>query len=219
VGGSVELYPTVTTGNINNMNIGNAVAAWGTFTNVRITANTSATTLGSGALVVTGGASVNGDLWVGGILHASISGGAGQASNIAGGSAGALVYQVASSSTSFISIGPNNSVLVSNGSNPQWSNTLTITTLNVIGTATSTSTTTGAVTVAGGVGVQGNIYSADGNPLQNYLLYTPKVTVTGTGIPPDNPNIGDFWIDTVASGQLQFIQDGTSTFWIQITTI
>jgi hypothetical protein len=219
VGGSVQLYPTVTTGNINNMNIGNAVAAWGTFTNVRITANTSATTLGSGALVVTGGASVNGDLWVGGILHASISGGAGQASNIAGGSAGALVYQVASSSTSFISIGPNNSVLVSNGSNPQWSNTLTITTLNVIGTATSTSTTTGAVTVAGGVGVQGNIYSADGNPLQNYLLYTPKVTVTGTGIPPDNPNIGDFWIDTVAGGQLQFIQDGTSTFWIQITTI
>jgi len=219
VGGSVQIYPSVTTGNINNMNIGNAVPAWGTFTNVRITSNTSATSLGTGALIVNGGASVSGDFWLGGILHASISGGAGQANNIAGGTAGALVYQVASSSTGFITIGPSNSVLISNGSNPLWSNTLTVTTLNVVGTATSTSTTTGAVTVVGGVGVQGNIYSADGNPQQNYLLYTPKVTVTGTGIPPANPNIGDFWIDTVAGGQLQYIQDGTSTFWIQITTI
>ena len=86
-------------------------------------------------------------------------------------------------------------------------------------TATSTSTTTGAVTVTGGVGVRGSIYSADGNPLQNYLLYTPKVTVTGTGIPPSNPNVGDFWIDTIAAGQLQYIQDGASAFWIQITNI
>lgn len=86
-------------------------------------------------------------------------------------------------------------------------------------TATSTSTTTGAVTVAGGVGVQGNIYSADGNPQQNYLLYTPKVTVSATGIPPANANVGDFWFDTVVGGQLQYIQDGTSTFWIQLFSI
>jgi len=219
LGGTVEIAPTVTTGNINNMNIGSIVPAWGTFTNVHITSNTSATSLGIGALTVTGGASISGDLWLGGLLHASISGGANQAGNIAGGSAGALVYQAATSSTTFLTIGPNNSVLVSNGSGPEWTNTLTITTLNVTGTATSTSTTTGAVTVVGGVGVQGNIYSANGNPLQNYLLYTPKVTVSATGIPPDNPNVGDFWIDTVAGGQLQFIQDGAISFWIQINTI
>jgi hypothetical protein len=219
VGGTVAIYPSVSTGNINNMDIGQNSPAWGTFTNVHVVSTTSATVLGTGALVVNGGASIGGDLWLGGLLHASISGGANQTSNIIGGSAGALVYQQASSSTSFIAIGPANSVLVSNGSNPLWSNTLTITNINVIGTDASTSTTTGALTVVGGVGVQGSIYSADGNPLQNYLLYTPKVTVTNTGIPPGNPNVGDFWIDTVAGGQLQFIKDGTSTFWIQITTI
>ena len=89
----------------------------------------------------------------------------------------------------------------------------------ITSTATSTSTDTGALVVTGGVGVQGSIYSADGNPLQNNLLYTPKVIVTNTGTPPANPNVGDFWVDGAVLGYFQFIQDGTSTFWIQVTTL
>jgi hypothetical protein len=91
--------------------------------------------------------------------------------------------------------------------------------LAVISTAVSTSTTTGAVTVAGGLGVAGSVYSADGNPQENYLLYTPKFTATDTGFPPADPRVGDFWVDTVFGAYLQYIKDGTSTFWIQISNI
>jgi len=97
--------------------------------------------------------------------------------------------------------------------------TLSVNPFKVTNTSSSTNTTTGALQVSGGVGVAGSIYSRDGNPLQNYLLYTPKVTVTNTGLPPLNPRPGDFWIDATILAEFQFIQDGTDTFWIQITTL
>jgi hypothetical protein len=90
-------------------------------------------------------------------------------------------------------------------------------TANIRSTASSTSTTTGAVTISGGVGVQGSVYSKDGNPYQNNLLYSPKVTVSGTI--PLNPNIADFWINTNNLVEYQYIIDGTSTFWIQIAQL
>lgn len=92
------------------------------------------------------------------------------------------------------------------------------TTVEVTSSATSTSTTTGALTVAGGVGIQGSVFSADGNIEENYRLYSPKVTVTA-GTPPDNPKIGDFWIDSTVPAYLQYIKDGTSTFWIQVGAV
>lgn len=91
--------------------------------------------------------------------------------------------------------------------------------VKITSTSAASSTGTGALQVAGGVGVKGSVYSQDGNPEQNYLLYTPKVTITNTGLPPPNPKPGDFWIDTQILAELQFIQDGTSTFWIQITSL
>jgi len=97
--------------------------------------------------------------------------------------------------------------------------TVSVNPFKVTNTTASTSTTTGALQVSGGVGITGSVYSRDGNPEQNYLLYTPKVTITNTGLPPTNPKPGDFWIDTQILAELQFIQDGTSTFWIQITSL
>jgi hypothetical protein len=94
---------------------------------------------------------------------------------------------------------------------------INVDTANVRSTASSTSTTTGAVTVVGGVGVRGSVYSKDGNPYQNNLLYSPKVTVGATV--PLNPNIADFWINTNNLGEYQYILDGTSTFWIQIAQL
>jgi hypothetical protein len=89
----------------------------------------------------------------------------------------------------------------------------------VTGTATSTSTTTGALTVSGGVGIQGAVYSADGNPQEDYRLYTPRVTITDTGIPPADARVGDFWVDSVLLVQFQYIKDGASAFWIQVNTL
>ena len=263
-GGSVHIYPNqaspgTASGSMDNVNIGQFTPAWGTFTNIHVTSTLTSTSPTTGAVTIAGGLGVQGDVWIGGSLHANISGGASTSSNLVGGATGSIVYQLSAGNTGFISIGATGTVLTSNGTIPYWSNTVTSTQSDVFpvssgtiyyaglvkttngvseidatadltysttttsfgfnSTTTASSTVTGAVTVAGGVGVKGNIYSADGNPLQNYLLYTPKVTVSGTGIPPTNPNVGDFWIDTIAGGQLQFIQDGTSTFWIQLTNI
>jgi hypothetical protein len=90
---------------------------------------------------------------------------------------------------------------------------LTATTLTITSSASSTSTTTGAVQIAGGVGIQGSVYSAEGKPQENYLLYSPRVTLAP--VPPESPRIGDFWYD-LNSFSYQYIQDGTSTFWIQV---
>jgi hypothetical protein len=80
------------------------------------------------------------------------------------------------------------------------------------------STNTGALTVIGGIGATGNIYSNSGNPDEDFLLYSPKVYVVAT-YPPLNPKIGDVWIDTVASTYNTYIYDGTSAYWLQVTQI
>lgn len=88
----------------------------------------------------------------------------------------------------------------------------------------STSTTTGqALTVTGGIGVQEHIYvnksvySQDGNSDENYLVYSPKVTVSVS--PPNSPRIGDTWIDGSSGIALQWVKDGTDTFWLQVGTV
>ena len=99
-----------------------------------------------------------------------------------------------------------------------YDNLIVGTTSTIIGTLASTSTTTGALTVAGGVGIKGDVYARTGNPDQNYLLYTPRVFVTA-GTAPSNPRLGDVWVDSTVPAYLQYIQDGTSTFWIQVGAV
>ena len=78
------------------------------------------------------------------------------ATNIAGGTAGQIPFQTATGVTSFFGPGTAGNVLVSNGTNaPTYQNTLTLT-----GTTAANSTNTGALQVAGGVGVGGNIWTA-----------------------------------------------------------
>lgn len=77
----------------------------------------------------------------------------------------------------------------------------------------SVSSSTGALTVSGGVGVSGSIYSAEGNIDENFLVYSPSVTVSTTA--PQSPHIGDFWIDPTINIEFQYIKDGTNRFWVQ----
>jgi len=82
----------------------------------------------------------------------------------------------------------------------------------------STGTSSGALIVAGGVGIAGNVYSHPcGNPQEDFLLYTPKIITTSTA--PTNARIGDIWIDFTVPAYLQYIKDGTSTFWIQVGAV
>jgi hypothetical protein len=82
----------------------------------------------------------------------------------------------------------------------------------------STGTSSGALIVAGGVGIAGNVYSEPcGNPQEDFLLYTPRINTTSTQ--PANARIGDIWIDETVPAYLQYIKDGTSTFWIQVGAV
>lgn len=82
----------------------------------------------------------------------------------------------------------------------------------------STGTSSGALIVTGGVGVSGSIRSPDGNPDENSLIYSPKITIT-TGTAPANPKIGDIWIDSTLPAYLQYVRDGTDTYWIQVGVV
>ena len=91
-------------------------------------------------------------------------------------------------------------------------------TVTIVTTASSTSTTTGVLIVSGGVGIRGDIYAKTGIPEENYLLYTPTITVT-TGTVPPNPRLGDIWIDASYPAYLQYIQDGENKIWIQVGAV
>ena len=81
---------------------------------------------------------------------------------------------------------------------------------------TTTATTSSYfITGTSVLNVPGSIYSNDGNSYEANLLYTPRVTVTTTA--PENPRIGDFWIDPTYGVELQYIDDGGDRFWIQFT--
>lgn len=82
----------------------------------------------------------------------------------------------------------------------------------------STGTSSGALIVTGGIGVSGSIYGADGNPDEDSLIYSPKVTIT-TGTAPSGPKVGDIWIDSSIPAYLQYIRDGTDTYWIQVGVV
>jgi hypothetical protein len=94
----------------------------------------------------------------------------------------------------------------------------TFTNVAVISGVVSSSTITGALRVVGGAGIQGSVYSNDGNVDENYLLYTPRVFIT-SNVLPIGPRIGDIWIDSSVPAYLQYIKEGTSTFWIQVGAV
>jgi hypothetical protein len=94
--------------------------------------------------------------------------------------------------------------------------TLSVPQVSITSTTASTSTNSNqALLVAGGVATSGSIRSPEGQIDENYLLYTPRVTISTSS--PATPRIGDFWIDPNYGVELQWIKDGTSTFWIQFT--
>jgi hypothetical protein len=87
-------------------------------------------------------------------------------------------------------------------------------------TYVTTLATTSSYYVAGTsvLNVPGSIYTNDGNIDENNLLYTPRVTIT-TGTAPADARVGDFWIDSNLGALMQYWVDGTTKFWIQISTI
>jgi hypothetical protein len=97
--------------------------------------------------------------------------------------------------------------------------------LVVSNTTTSTNTTTGALVVAGGAGIAGNVYmdklyttnglywSGNGN-----VITTGGGTFTASASAPGTPLDGDFWYKTTTDVLYQYLDDGTSAYWVDVQT-
>jgi hypothetical protein len=137
--------------------IGSNVSGTTTVRNVlAISTTTPTTTINNGALTVAGGVGIAGDLRIGGTFYGnvSVSGVITTATNVANGTAGQVPYQTAPGITSFFGPGTAGNVLVSNGTGaPTYNNTLAL-----AGTTAATNATSGALTVAGGVGINNNLF-------------------------------------------------------------
>ena len=144
------------------------VTANGNTTNnvLNITNSTVATASTNGALVVTGGVGIGGDLRIAGTIYGtvSVSGSITTASNIAAGGANQIHYQTAPGVTGFIATPTTGAtVLTWNGTAYAWapgSSTGTTSTFLIANvTAASSATNSGALIVQGGAAVAGNIYA------------------------------------------------------------
>ena len=151
-----------------------------------LSSGTVSTSTITGALIVTGGAGIGQDLYVGGDLFVTgsftggSSGNAVTATNIEGGVLGEIPVQIDVGLTDFITTGLANTVLISNWpSFPTWSNSLILDSNN-----SSFSTTTGALVVAGGVGIGQDLYV--GGEIVAQKLTIEYTTVTTTFVTTDD---------------------------------
>ena len=92
------------------------------------------------------------------------------------------------------------------------------------GGTNSTNTTTGALVVTGGVGVSGNVYA---NALRtatgvywagNNVPYGSQFDFTSSSTTPASPTVGDFWYYTTDQILFQYINDGTTDYWVDVQT-
>jgi hypothetical protein len=98
--------------------------------------------------------------------------------------------------------------------------------LVVVATTESTNTTTGALVVAGGIGVTGNVVA-------NTVYTTTGIRWAGNGVafssggagltytaniaPPSSGNVtGDQWYNTTTNVLYEYLNDGTSKYWVDI---
>lgn len=165
--------------------------------------------VGSGSLRVTGGAGILGDVNLGAAL--TVEGGG--AVSLSPDGASVTIKPTTGGS---VEIRPATEGTIDNmaiGQNDAADANFNVT--QVLATTSATNSTTGALTVLGGVGIQGKVYAATGLPEENYELFTPRTYIT-SGTPPSQARIGEFWIDDLTAALFLRIKEGTSTFWVQI---
>jgi hypothetical protein len=175
--GSLNVTGTTT---LSSLGVINGLSITGTTTlagPLNVTNGTSSAGTNTGAIIVAGGVgigenlNVGGNLYVAGVINATVVGSISTATNITAGSSGSIPYQTAFGRTSFFGPGTAGDLLVSNGGgSPSFVNTLTL-----AGTTQATSSTSGALQVRGGVGITKDVW-VDGD------IYTKsqKVITTAT---------------------------------------
>lgn len=162
-----------------------------------IFSSVNATSTNTGALQVVGGVGIGGALYVGG----GISG------NLIGGSTGALVYQSATSTTAFLTVGSSGQILTVSGGVPTWTSVGALS-AGFASTATNLAGgTAGQVpyqTAAGatsfyGPGTAGNVLVSNGTSAPTY-----NNTLTLTAAIASTPNIVDGSLKVLGSSYLGY---------------
>jgi len=172
------------------------------------------------------------------------------ATNLVGGSVGSLVYQNGASSSTFLSIGGNGSILSSNGTTPYWTATIANSQLaNASVTINSTTvalgdsitiialpdqaghngqylTTNGTTATWATVnalpsqtGNSGTFLTTNGTTATWSALPATGITFTASAVPHANPVPGDKWYNTTNNRLYEYINDGTSNYWVDIQSI
>ena len=184
-----------------------------TIGNLTLNSGVESTGYTNGSLVVTGGVGITGDINLNGGLNVLGP----EDSNLS--PAGADVY-IQPTLGGTILIEPSatgnldNMIIGANNSADGTFDSLSANNITATALTQSTSTTTGALQVSGGAGIKGNVYAASGNADENYLLYTPRSTVSTTA--PIGARVGDFWINPAGPYFLQYVLDGENRIWVQI---
>jgi len=223
IGGNLNIGGSLTVGGVGGAGQGGIAANQITTTNLTVTgqaiftSSTNSTSTTTGDIVVAGGVGIGQDLYVGGRIVGPGASGLGTTSTF-------LIIDTATNQTYYFGltqyIGSDSRILSTstlsfNGA----TGVVTAPQLTVTSTLSNTSTGTTnvqSVQIAGGAYVAKGIYSpVSGNPSENNLVYTPIITVSTTS--PANPRVGDFWIDPTYGVELQWIDDGGSKFWLQLT--
>lgn len=216
IGLDLNIGGSLTVGGVSGQGAGNISAGAITTTNLTVTgqalftSSTNTTSTTTGAVVITGGVGVGKDLYVGGKIVGPGAIGIGTTSTyINVNTATTLTYYLAMVE----SIGSPSLVDASQLLKFEGTSTRVIVASTVSSTITNVNQ---ALSVSGGAYVAKGIYSpTSGQPDENYLVYTPVITVSTTT--PLNPRVGDFWIDPTYGVELQYISDGGQKNWIQFT--
>lgn len=221
IGGNLNIGGSLTVGGVGGAGQGSIAANQITTTNLTVTgqaiftSSTNSTSTTTGDIVVAGGVGIGQDLYVGGKIIGPGASGLGTTSTF-------LIIDTATNQTYYLGltqyIGSDSRILststfVFDGA----TGIVTAPSVSVTSTLSDTSTISNqAVQIAGGQYVAKGIYSpTSGNPVENNLVYTPIITVSTTS--PANPRVGDFWIDPNFGVELQYIDDGGTRFWLQLT--
>ncbi len=224
---NIDVAPAAGTVGLNNskviydpIKVGNIVVA-------NTTVSSSTTT---GALIVSGGAGIGGALYITNTNDVSANIGTLFNGNIST-NANLGAYQTFANANAATQATSINTINANIGAFYTYANTKIGTNTNsnlvVVATTAATSTTTGALVIAGGAGFAGNVYigsTADQTVLlnsypewaANSVRQTTRFTTSTTA--PAGPIVGDQWYDSSTDIVYEYINDGTNSIWVDISS-
>jgi hypothetical protein len=210
---------------------GNVILGASTTSNVVIAATTTTTNTTTGALVVQGGAGVAGVVVVGGNIVAAATTASTNTTT------GALVVRGGAGIAGVTTVGGNLVAAATTSSSDATTGALVVAggvgiagrlsvadRIFVDGGLSSTNVSTGALVVAGGAGIGGNVYANALRTLTgvywagNNAVYGSQFDFTSSSTAPSSPTVGDFWYYTTDQILFQYINDGTTSYWVDVQT-